>query len=165
MITGCSGRPYRLERHEEGDVGYNACLPPLLHSPVLRPQKDSMKYFFRLLRMILGPVMLLKERLTRPQGMLRAPAEQARVNAACQNLALYQFATCPFCIKVRQEMRRLSLTIALRDTQKSSEHRDTLLAQGHSPKVPCLRISNADGSVKWLYESGDIVRYLQQQFA
>ncbi|CAN5690167.1 glutathione S-transferase N-terminal domain-containing protein [soil metagenome] len=124
-----------------------------------------MKYFFRLLRMLLGPVMLLKERLTRPQGVLRLPAEQARVDAACQNLALYQFATCPFCIKVRQEMRRLSLPIALRDTQKSSEHRDTLLAQGHSPKVPCLRISNADGSVKWLYESGDIVRYLQQQFA
>ncbi len=124
-----------------------------------------MKLFFRLLRTILGPVMLLKERLTRPQGVQRAQAEQARVDAACQKLALYQFNTCPFCIKVRQEMRRLSLTIALRDTQRAAEHRQALLTQGGSPKVPCLQISNADGSVKWLYESNDIIAYLRTQFA
>ena len=124
-----------------------------------------MKLFFRLLRAILGPVMLLKERLTRPQGVVRTAAEQARVDAACQNLALYQFNTCPFCIKVRQEMRRLSLKVELRDAQNSTANRQALLAQGGSPKVPCLKISNEDGTAKWLYESSDINRYLQQEFA
>ena len=124
-----------------------------------------MKLFFRLLRAILGPVMLLKERLTRPQGVVRTATEQARVDAACQNLALYQFNTCPFCIKVRQEMRRLSLKVELRDAQNSTANRQALLAQGGSQKVPCLKISNEDGTAKWLYESSDINRYLQQEFA
>ena len=65
--------------------------------------------FFRTLRIVLGPVMLLKERLTQPAGVQRAPAAQAKVDQQCQSLALYQFSTCPFCIKVRQEMHRLSL--------------------------------------------------------
>lgn len=124
-----------------------------------------MKLFFRLLRILLGPVMLLKERLTRPTGIVRTDADQAAVDASCKNLALYQFNTCPFCIKVRQEMRRLSLNIELRDAQHAPEHRQALLAQGGSAKVPCLKISNDDGSVKWLYESGDIVRHFQQQFS
>lgn len=128
-------------------------------------QKVSMKLFFRLLRTILGPFMLLKERLSAPSGIVRTPAEQAQVDAASKQLALYQFATCPFCIKVRQEMRRLSLTVEFRDTQKSAQHRQTLLAQGGSPKVPCLQITDEKGNVRWLYESSDIIRYLQQQFA
>ncbi|MEO8407694.1 MAG: glutaredoxin domain-containing protein, partial [Oxalobacteraceae bacterium] len=129
------------------------------------PAKEPMKTFFRLLRLILGPVMLLKERLTRPPGVVRAAPEQARVDAACQKLTLYQFSTCPFCIKVRQEMRRLSLNVALRDAQHSAENRQVLLAQGGSSKVPCLKITNQHGNAKWLYDSGEIIGYLQQQFA
>lgn len=124
-----------------------------------------MKTFFKMLRLILGPFMLLKERLTRPQGVVRDAAEQARVDAACQKLALYQFNTCPFCIKVRQEMRRLSLTVALRDAQHSAENRRILLAQGGNIKVPCLKITNEHGNAKWLYDSSAIIAYLQQQFA
>ena len=124
-----------------------------------------MKTFFKMLRLILGPFMLLKERLTRPQGVVRTATEQARVDAACQKLALYQFNTCPFCIKVRQEMRRLSLTVALRDAQHSAENRRILLAQGGNIKVPCLKITNEHGNAKWLYDSSAIIAYLQQQFA
>ena len=50
--------------------------------------KEPMKTFFKMLRVILGPVMLLKERLTRPQGVVRAATEQDRVDAACQKLVL-----------------------------------------------------------------------------
>jgi len=124
-----------------------------------------MKLFFRLLRTILGPFMLLKERLSAPTGVIRAPTEQAKVDAACKQLALYQFSTCPFCIKVRQEMRRLSLNVEFRDAQNSAQHRQTLLTQGGSTKVPCLQITDDKGNVRWLYESADIIRYLRQQFA
>ncbi len=124
-----------------------------------------MKLFFKLLRAILGPVLLLKESLTRPQGVVRLTAEQSRVDAACKKLSLYQFNTCPFCMKVRQEMRRLSLNIDLLDARNSEENRQTLLTQGGSPKVPCLKIIGEDGSTRWLYESADIIAYLRQRFA
>lgn len=123
-----------------------------------------MKYFFKLLRLVLGPFLLLKEQLTKPRGVVRCATDQAQVNDACRQLALYQFKTCPFCIKVRQEMRRLSLPVELRDAQHSAENRQTLLAQGGKSKVPCLQITD-DGNARWLYGSREIIEYLQQRFA
>lgn len=124
-----------------------------------------MKYFFKLVRLILGPFLLLKEQLTKPKGVVRNTNDQARVDAECQQLALYQFNTCPFCIKVRQEMRRLSLNVEQRDAQHSTENRQALLAQGGSSKVPCLKIVDADNQTRWLYNSREIIAYLQQRFA
>lgn len=124
-----------------------------------------MKYFFKLVRLILGPFLLLKEQLTKPKGVMRAAADQARVDAECRQLALYQFTTCPFCIKVRQEMRRLSLPVELRDAQHSGENRQVLLAQGGKSKVPCLKITDEGSNARWLYDSKAIIAYLQQRFA
>jgi glutaredoxin len=121
--------------------------------------------FFKTLRLVLGPILLLKERLTAPKGLARAPEAQAEVDRQCRDLALYQFTTCPFCIKVRQEMRRLSLDIELRDARNDPGHREALVQGGGRPQVPCLRIAEVDGSVCWLYESADIVAYLRGRFA
>jgi glutaredoxin len=127
--------------------------------------KTFVRAFFKTLRIVLGPVMLLKERLTQPSGMQRAPAAQAAVDQQCQSLALYQFSTCPFCIKVRQEMRRLSLPIDKRDAQHNSANRDELLQGSGATKVPCLKITEADGQTRWLQDSGAIVVYLNERFA
>ena len=127
--------------------------------------KIIIRTFFKTLRTVLGPVMLLRERLTRPAGLVRTPAAQQAVNLQCQRLALYQFTTCPFCIKVRQEMRRLSLPIARRDAQKDPHHRAALHQGGGAIKVPCLRITDAAGQTQWLYDSKAIVAYLQGRFA
>ncbi|BBI51524.1 hypothetical protein HORIV_39450 [Vreelandella olivaria] len=54
------------------------------------------RYFFRGLRLVLAPVMLISEKLSTPKSVERTPEEQAKVDQACQNLALYQFRTCPF---------------------------------------------------------------------
>lgn len=124
-----------------------------------------MKYFFKLVRLILGPFLLLNEQLTKPKGLVRTAADQARVDAECRQLALYQFRTCPFSIKVRQEMRRLALNVELRDAQHSAENRQALLTQGGSSKVPCLKITDADNKTRWLYDSKAIIAYLQQRFA
>ena len=109
--------------------------------------------------------MLLKERLTQPTGVQRAAAEQAQVDQQCQSLALYQFSTCPFCIKVRQEMRRLSLPIEKRDAQHHPDHRHELLQGSGATKVPCLKITEADGQTRWLQDSNEIVAYLRGRFA
>ncbi|MEJ6006605.1 glutaredoxin [Paucibacter sp. AS339] len=127
--------------------------------------KPLIRLFFRTLRLLLGPVMLLKERLTRPQGLQRQPAEQARIDRECEDLALYQFKTCPFCIKVRQEIHRLSLPIALMDAQHDAQHRAELLQATGASKVPCLRIRDANGQSQWLSESKTINAYLQGRFA
>jgi glutaredoxin len=127
--------------------------------------KSVVRYFFRTLRVLLGPVMLLKEALTRPQGVVRTSAEQASVDAACRGLALYQYKTCPFCIKTRQEMRRLSLDIAKVDAQHAGPARTELLQGGGQTKVPCLKITDAAGSSRWLYDSEQIIAYLRSRFA
>ena len=127
--------------------------------------KTVIRAFFRTLRLVLGPVMLLKERLTQPAGVVREPAAQANVDQQCQSLALYQFSTCPFCIKVRQEMRRLSLPIEKRDAQHHAANRNELQQGSGATKVPCLKITEADGQTRWLQDSDAIVAYLRQRFA
>jgi glutaredoxin len=127
--------------------------------------KTVIRAFFRTLRVVLGPFMLLKERLTQPVGVQRAPAAQAAVDLQCQSLALYQFSTCPFCIKVRQEMRRLSLPIEKRDAQHHAANRNALLEGSGATKVPCLQITDANGQTRWLQDSGAIVAYLRERFA
>ncbi len=126
--------------------------------------KFLFRTFFKTLRLVLGPVLLLKERLTAPQGLVRTPEAQQAVDRQCRDLALYQFRICPFCIKVRQEMRRLALDIELRDAQHDAVHREALLAGGGRAMVPCLQICDAQGNSRWLYESGDIVAYLRERF-
>jgi glutaredoxin len=126
--------------------------------------KPVIRVFFKTLRLVLGPVMLLKERLTQPKGVQRDAAAQAAVDVQCQSLALYQFNTCPFCIKVRQEMRRLSLPIDKRDAQHNSANRDELLQGSGATKVPCLKITDSQGQALWLQDSAAIVAYLRAHF-
>ena len=126
--------------------------------------KWLLRTFFRTLRLILTPVLLLLERLSAPMGLVRAPEAQADVDRQCGDLALYQFRSCPFCIKVRQEMRRLSLNIEKRDAQHDAAHREALLQGGGKHMVPCLRIRDEQGNSRWMYESGDIIEYLRGRF-
>ena len=126
--------------------------------------KIIIRTFFKLLRIVLGPVMLLKEKLTRPQGMVRPLAAQQSADLQCQSLALYQYKTCPFCMKVRQEMARLSLNIQRIDAQPPGADRDALTREGGQTKVPCLKITDAQGKSQWLYESDKIIGYLRGRF-
>lgn len=127
--------------------------------------KMIVKSFFKTLRIILGPMLLLKEKLTRPKGIVRPQAAQQQADLQCQKLALYQYRTCPFCMKVRQEISRLSLNIQRIDAQPPGPDRDTLTREGGQTKVPCLRITDAAGNSRWLYDSTMIVGYLRGRFA
>ncbi|WP_083026360.1 glutaredoxin family protein [Vreelandella lionensis] len=122
------------------------------------------RYFFRGVRVLLAPVMLISEKLSTPKAVERTSEEQAQVDAACQQLALYQFRTCPFCIKVRKEIARLGLNIELRDAQLDPAHKQALREGGGKVKVPCLKITDDAGQATWLYESDEINRWLHQRF-
>ncbi|WP_114972647.1 glutaredoxin family protein [Rhodoferax ferrireducens] len=120
--------------------------------------------FFKALRFVLGPVMLLWEFVTRPRGLVRQPAVQGTLDQQCQSIVLYQYRTCPFCIKVRQEMRRLSLKIERLNVQKMGKNREDLMLGGGQVKLPCLKITDQAGNSQWLYDSGEIVAYLRGRF-
>jgi len=123
------------------------------------------RYFFRTLRLILGPFMLLSERLSTPKGIERSADAQQKIDEECKTLQLYQFRTCPFCIKVRRELNRLSLNIASRDAQHEPSARAELQQGGGKITVPCLRIERHNGEAQWLYESDDIIAWLRERFA
>jgi glutaredoxin len=127
--------------------------------------KFLIRAFFKTVRAVLGPLLLLKEKLTRPAGLVRSQAAQEEVNQQCQALALYQYNTCPFCMKTRREMDRLSLPIQRIDAQHPGPDRTALQIQGGQAKVPCLKITDTSGQSLWLYESDKIITYLRGRFA
>ncbi|MFO8156134.1 MAG: glutaredoxin family protein [Pseudomonadota bacterium] len=122
------------------------------------------RYFFRGVRLVLTPFMLIGSALTKPKPVERDPEDQARVDEEAKSLALYHFPACPFCIKVRREVARLGIPLELRDAQHDADHKATLEREGGRPQVPCLRIAMEDGRVTWLYESDAINRYLHERF-
>lgn len=93
----------------------------------------------------------------------RDEADQAWVNKAASGLSLYHFERCPFCVMTRREIQRLNLPIEERDILKEPEFRQQLLEGGGRTTVPCLRIES-DTGVHWMYESRDIIAYLEERF-
>ncbi len=136
-----------------GDFRYD-CHP--LSSTVVVPMK--------FVRWFLGRIVLFINWLTWPRAGKRRPELQQQVEAAVANHSLYQFHACPFCVKVRRGMRRLNLPIELRDARAEGTFREELRQQGGEVKVPCLRIDHADGTTEWMYESSDILAYLEKRF-
>lgn len=117
--------------------------------------------FFKLLRAILGPFLLLGELIFKPRAPKRSADEQAALDALTENLTMYQFRTCPFCIKARMAIARLGLKIRLQDAQFDQAARAELLAATGTVQVPCLRIEKGE-EVQWLLESDEIISYLEQ---
>jgi len=117
-----------------------------------------------IIRLILGKLILLFNWLFTPRGIKRDPGLQASIDAQTADLALYHYQACPFCVKVRRAMKRQSLTIETRDVKRSHSARDELLAGGGDLKVPCLRIEEGERGVQWMYESKDIIEYLEGRF-
>jgi len=123
------------------------------------------KYFFKTIRIIVGPIILFADKITTPRGIKRPQEEQEKIDQEVSNLVLYQFKTCPFCIKVKRNNKRLSLKIETRDAQHNQTFREELLKGGGEVKVPCLRIVDKKGNDNWMYESDEIMQYLQDRFA
>jgi glutaredoxin len=137
----------------------------LENAPGNKMIRAMIRLFFRTLRLVLMPLMLLWAKLGTPKGVARTAEAQQKIYLECGKLTLYHFKTCPFCIKVRHEMARLSLPITLREAQHDENNRAELLQGGGKVQTPCLRISDAQGQVQWMYESSDIIKYLQQRFS
>lgn len=80
-----------------------------------------------------------------------------------QGHALYHSQWCGFCTRVRQAAQGLGVALELRDVDMEAGRRAELVAGGGKGQVPCLRIETRDGTVRWLYESADIIAYLKER--
>jgi glutathione S-transferase len=87
------------------------------------------------------------------------------IDAMLPTLSLYHSQACWFCARVRHAMQDLGVDIALRDIDREPGQREDLSRGGGKTQVPCLRIDTPDGRTTWLYESADIIRYLQASVA
>ena len=114
----------------------------------------------KLIRFIVGRIILLLDFLTKPSPVIRGRKDQDSVDAAVAGLSLYQFKACPFCVKVRRHMRRRSIKIELKDAKTDPAIKEELIREGGKHKVPCLRIAEGNKEVQWLYSSDEICRFL-----
>ena len=117
-----------------------------------------------IIRLVLGQLILFFNWVFTPRSISRPAEQQANVDAQTNSLTLYQYKACPFCVKVRRAMKRQSLNIETRDVKRSEAAREELLAGGGNLKVPCLRVDRGDEGEHWMYESSDIIAYLDQRF-
>jgi glutaredoxin len=120
-------------------------------------------FIMRIIRWILSVFILFFDWLFTPRGIKRAPEVQASIDQQTEKLALYQYKACPFCVKVRRAMKRQSLSINTHDPRQSTKSHEELIKGGGKLKVPCLRIEE-EGETRWMYESSDIINYLNSRF-
>lgn len=118
----------------------------------------------KLLRNGLGQLIIFIDFITRPAKMKRSQEAQTQVESDVNQLALYQFRACPFCVKTRRTMHKLNLPIELKDAKNNTNDRQSLLEQGGKIQVPCLRIMK-ENKEEWLYDSKAINQYLVDNFA
>lgn len=74
-------------------------------------------------------------------------------------LTLYHSPCCLFCVRVLSVLKELPIDIQLNDTGDKKHFQD-LYKGGGKTQVPCLKIEDK-GTVKWMYESADIIDFLK----
>lgn len=117
-----------------------------------------------IVRAILGALILFFNWVFTPKSIKREENAQIAIDNETAKLTLYQYKACPFCVKVRRTMKRNSLNIETRDAKRSEQFKKELVEGGGQLKVPCLRIEEDNGDINWMYDSGDIISYLEQRF-
>ena len=130
-----------------------------IRTSIARPDQTML---LKLLRQGLGQLVILISFFIPIKKQKRSAQEQQCVNKKTESLSLYQFYACPFCLKMRRAFTRLNLNIKTHDALKNPARAD-LLKGGGQIKVPCLRIDKKDETI-WMYESDDIIKYLEQRF-
>ncbi len=111
----------------------------------------------------LGRIIIFIDWLIRPSQMQRSDDQQVLVEQQLKDYTLYQLYACPFCVKTRRALYRLNLPMETRDVPRGSPHRSELEAGGGRFQVPCLHMRD-QGKDVWMYESSDIIHYLEQKF-
>ena len=124
-----------------------------------------MGFIFKPIRWLLGQIIIFVDWITRPKPVERSAEAQQEIDRQTQNMVLYQFQQCPFCVKTRRTIHRLALNIEKRDARNDPKWNQELISEGGKYQVPCLKITADDGTVQWMYESTDINQFLDEKFS
>jgi glutaredoxin len=125
---------------------------------------EAMKYFFRLIRWPLAQMVIFINWMTLPTPPVVTPEQRKELDVNTASMKLYHFNQCPFCVKTRRSIHRLGLNIETRDARNDAQWNQELINEGGKYQVPCLRITNDDGSIEWMYDSSTINQYLDRRF-
>ncbi|MFT7300086.1 MAG: glutaredoxin [Porticoccus sp.] len=120
-----------------------------------------MQIVIKVVRWVLGSLILFFNWVFTPRSIKREAGLQAAIDKKTAGLSLYQYPACPFCVKVRRAMKRHSLNIHTVDAKHCEIRKQELIEGGGTLKVPCLRIEENAGDVRWMYESSEIILYLE----
>jgi glutathione S-transferase len=129
---------------------------------------DIVAYLFRAYGSGAPPALLRRGLLTDLTSMLASgwrPAGGARYRPARQPerpLELYGFESSPFCRIVREVLCSLELPYLLHNVARRSPKREAFVKRSGKMMVPYLVDPNTDRA---MFESADIVRYLQETYA
>lgn len=129
----------------------------------------------RIIRFLLGRLILMINRITLPKPIQRPQQQQKQLDDLTRHLYVYEMLACPFCVKVRREIHRLGLNIEIINVKQSKREMDRLINEGGKFQVPCLRIDSAvesnhtknvgragdNQTHTWLYESDQIIEHIQ----
>ena len=96
-----------------------------------------------------------------PKPPVLPPAESERRKRLFPGHSLYQFQLSPFAIRARRCVWKLGLSIPMLDVLEDSSAWQELVSQGGKDQVPCLKIERSGLPVQWMYESSEIIRYLE----
>jgi glutaredoxin len=122
-----------------------------------------MKIILKALRQGLGRVVVFVDWVFSPRSLKRNESDQSVIDEQTKFIELYQFYACPFCVKTRRAIKRIGLKIESRNAQ-DRKFRDELLYEGGKIQVPCLKIIDGKQTT-WMYESSDIIEYLNKRFS
>ena len=113
------------------------------------------------IRWILGSLILFLNWVFSPKSIVRNSVLQKEIDQQFSGFTLFHYPACPFCVKVRRKIRKYSLNIELKDAKNNNANKNDLKNLGGKLKVPCLRIENNKNDIQWLYESKDIINFLE----
>jgi glutathione S-transferase len=95
-------------------------------------------------------------------GREMSPARELSEEAL--DLTLFHYRGCWYCHRVWKALDELRLVIADKNIHEDPDAKHEIMAARGRRTVPVLRIVEPDGSVRYMGESRDIVRYLRERF-
>jgi len=117
----------------------------------------------KIIRFILGRIILFLDWATSPSPITISEEERLRINTFTSSMVMYEFKACPFCVRVRRFMKRNNIVIPTKDARKNKDYAEELVSGGGKLQVPCLVIPIEGKSSEWLYESKDIINFLAKE--
>jgi len=98
------------------------------------------------------------------QPVERSQREQQRVDRIAATLTLYTRNHCTECVHLLRQLKKLNVSITVKNIRRCHIYQKELLAAGQSTNIPCLRIEKGQ-QVRWISQADDIDRFFDQKFA